>query len=213
MATLPHTKVTRDDWVAAAIAAVDERPIDSLKVAVLADTLGVSRSSFYWYFTDRRDFFDAVLAVWDVGTRSIVERAERPADTIAAACLGVFECWADRRLYDPALDLAVRDWARRDTAVAELVHAADQARTTALTAMFRRHGYPAADAVVRARLVYHSQVGYYAVGTSEPTRQRLDFLPHYLRAMTGSDATASELAEFARLLADKATGDGSAQPT
>ncbi|MBI4883405.1 MAG: TetR/AcrR family transcriptional regulator [Actinobacteria bacterium] len=196
MASLPHTKATLDDWIDAALRALTDQPIDKLKVLVLADTLGVARSSFYWYFSDRDEFLQALLDIWEHNTTSIVERSGRAAASVAAACLGVFECWADERLYNPVLDLAVRDWGRRDRAIAARVQSADDQRLGALTEMFARHGFNDAEALVRARLLYHSQVGYYAAGTAESLATRLAYLPTYLHAMTGTDATADELAAF-----------------
>ena len=197
MAAPAHTKVTRDDWVAAALDALGEVAIDELKVLALAQGLSISRSSFYWYFEDLPELQAELLTRWEVNTRSIVERTERSAPTINAACLGVFECWADESLYDAQLDLAVRDWGRRDPEIARRVHAADEARVAAVAAMFAHHGFEEDDALVRARLLYHSQVGYYAVGTDEAMAIRLGYVPYYLRSMTGEEPSQEELARFA----------------
>ncbi|MBI4935958.1 MAG: TetR/AcrR family transcriptional regulator [Actinobacteria bacterium] len=200
MPSLPHTKVSRTEWIDAALQALTDQPIDQLKVLVLADTLGVARSSFYWYFSDRDELLAALLDIWEHNTASIVERSGRTSASVASAVLGVFECWADDRLYNPVLDLAVRDWGRRDEAIAARVQHADDERVAALTAMFGRHGFTDADALVRARLLYHSQVGYYAVGTAETVATRLGYVPQYLRAMTGTDATQDELEAFEAFL-------------
>lgn len=197
-----HTKVTRRQWIDAALAALDDVPIDELRILTLATELSVSRSSFYWYFEKLDQLHDELLARWEMNTESIIERTRRESATITVACLGVFECWADHRLYDATLDLAVRDWGRREASVAARVADADEQRLGALTAMFADHGYAADDALVRARLVYHSQVGYYAVGTAEPLATRLAYLPYYLEAMTGTTATAAELTAFEAVLAD-----------
>lgn len=205
-----HAKVSRDAWIAAGKQALADQPIDQLKVLVLADRLGVARSSFYWYFDDREGFVDALLAEWDVNTRSIVERASRPAPTIAAACLGVFECWADPELFDERLDRAVRDWGRRDDAIAGRVRTADDRRVEALTSMFGRFDFQHTDAAVRARLLYHSQVGYQTVEVREPLETRFALLPTYVHAMTGTRATAAELAAFetfVRGLPPRGSGD------
>lgn len=192
-----HTKVTRDDWVAAAVDALDEVAIDELRVLSLAEGLSISRSSFYWYFDDLAGLQQELLDRWERNTRSIVERTERQAPTITTACLGVFECWADESLYDARLDLAVRDWGRRDAAVAARVREADDRRLDAVASMFAAHGFEPDDALVRARLLYHSQVGYYAVGIDEPMHVRVGYLPYYLQSMTGEVPTAEELASFA----------------
>ena len=67
------------------------------------------------------------------------------------------ECWADEQSYNPILDLAVRDWGRRDAAIATRVQRADEQRLLALIEMFARHGFDDSEALVRARLLYHSQ--------------------------------------------------------
>lgn len=192
----PHAKASRAEWIAAGRRALAEQPVEQLKVLVLADRLGVARSSFYWYFDDRQGFLDALLDEWRGNTRSIVERAARDADTITAACLGVFECWADPALFDETLDRAVREWGRRDPAIGATVRAADAERVDAVATMFRRHGYEPTDAAVRARLLYHSQVGYQTVEVREPLETRFALLPSYLSAMTGVAATDRELAGF-----------------
>ena len=190
------TKATRQDWIDVAVASLHDERIDQFRVLHLAGRLGVSRSSFYWYFESPDELRSELLTLWERNTTSIVERSQRMTETVVEACLGVFECWADRRLYSPALDLAVRDWGRRDEKIAARMADADHVRIDALTEMFARHGLTQPEAFVRARLLYHSQVGYYAVGTSEPLSDRMRSLPYYLEAMTGARPTATELATF-----------------
>ncbi len=200
-ATQTRTKATRQDWVDAALTALDTEPIDQIRILGLAGGLGVSRSSFYWYFDNPEELRTELLSLWDHNTTSIVERAGRETETIVAACLGVFECWADPRLYHAVLDLSVREWGRRNELIAARVADADEARLDSLVEMFQRHEFEPVEATVRARLLYHSQVGYYAVNTDEPIRERLRLLPKYLAAMTGQDGTKAEIATFRRLLA------------
>ncbi len=196
-----HTKVTRDDWISAALTALQHTPIDQLKVLTLATSLDVSRSSFYWYFPERGDLVNELLALWATNTASIIERCVRSAPTINAACLGVFECWADESLFDSSLDMSVRDWGRRDPKIAARVSGADRERQQALTTMFAQHGFNQSESLVRARLLYHSQVGYYAVGTDETMATRLSYVPDYLRAMTGEAPSQEELDAFQLFLA------------
>jgi AcrR family transcriptional regulator len=192
-------RVSRAEWFDAAIDTLRTDGIDHVRVLSLAQRLGVNRSSFYWYFQSRENLLDELIAAWSArNTASIVERAGRPAPTISAAVLGIFECWTDERYFDPKLDFAVRAWAARDVAVEAVVIAADQSRLDAIDAMYARHGF--ADSTVRARVLYYTQVGYYALGIDEPISVRLGFTPGYLRALTGCDASADELADFAMFL-------------
>ena len=110
-----NTKVTRRDWINLALQTLISDGIESVRVLPLGQKLGVSRSSFYWYFESRQDLLDQLLAHWrDTNTRAIFERAQRPAESIIMGVMNVFECWADERLFDPRLDFAIREWARRN---------------------------------------------------------------------------------------------------
>lgn len=199
MSSPRRIKATRDDWVRAARRTLVDEGVGQVKVAVLAEQLGVARSSFYWYFRDRDDLLAGLLDDWEAhNTAPLVERAGRAAPSITAAVLQVFECWADPALFDVPLEFAVRDWARRDAAVRDRLAAADRTRIDALAAMHRRFGDGRRLALVRARVHYHSQIGLYALGVSETHDERLQLLPAYLEVLTGAAADPGELRTFTR---------------
>ncbi|KAB2950724.1 MAG: TetR/AcrR family transcriptional regulator [Rhizobiaceae bacterium] len=213
-ATGSVARVTRQDWLDAALAALVADGVEGVRVLVLAERLGVSRSGFYWHFRDRDDLLACLLDRWRAtNTAAIVERAVRPAVTIVRAVLNVFECWADERLFDPALDFAVRDWARRDEHVRDAVAQADSERLSAIGAMYRRHGFAEEDALVRARVLYMMQVGYYVLEIREPVKTRLSHLAAYLRSLTGVEADTAELADFRAFVLDpRRGGSGEGRP-
>lgn len=195
----PRTRVTLEDWLRAARTVLVEQGVDQVKVAVMAAGLGIARSSFYWYFTDRDAVLDALLDEWEAhNTHSLQARASRPAATITEALLHVFECWADPESFDVPLEFAVRDWARRDDSVRARLAAADEARIAALAKLHRRFGYERKEALVRARVQYHSQIGLYALGLQETHAERLRLLPAYVKVFAGVDATPEELKSFER---------------
>ena len=199
------TKTTREQWVAAAQHILRTEGVDQVRILTLAQRLGATRSSFYWFFQSRENLLDELLASWSArNTASIVDRAGRSAPTITAAVLGLFECWADERSFDPKLDAAVRAWGSRDVAVEAAVVSNDQIRLDAIAAMYDRHGF--ADASIRARVLYYTQIGYYALGVDEPNDVRLGFAADYVRALTGLDPSPAELRAFARFL-DRIDGE------
>ena len=193
----PHTKVSREDWLNAALFTLIKEGVERVKILDLARALGVSRSSFYWYFKSRQDLLDQIMAHWRAtNTAAIVERASRPADTIVRAVLHVFECWTDDSLFEPRLDFAVREWARWSEDTRRALDQADETRVDAIRAMFARHGYAPTDAFVRARILYFMQIGYYALDLAEPMETRLSYVEAYVRGFTGVEPSAEETAAF-----------------
>ncbi|WP_419910218.1 TetR/AcrR family transcriptional regulator [Hoeflea sp.] len=199
-------RTTREDWLDLAKDILVSEGVGSIKVLALSQRLDVSRSSFYWFFKSRRDLLDQLLHYWEhKNTASIVERANRPAHSIAEGVFNLFECWVDEALFDPGLDFAVREWARRSPKVRELVDRADNERVKAITGMFAKHGYEEPESFVRARVIYFMQIGYYALGVREPLDVRLSYTEAYVRSFTGKDPTSREASRF-RSLAKRLIG-------
>lgn len=193
----PGAALGRADWVGAGRRLLIAEGIEAVKVTRLAEALGVTRGSFYWHFRNRADLLDALLRLWaGQNTRAVVEAADAALD-LAAGILGLFDVWVDTGRFDPAFDAAMRDWARRSAKVRKAVEAADAARIEAIAALFARSGYPRDEAFIRARIIYFTQVGYYALGIRETMTRRLGFLERYYEGFTGR-ALAPALAEAHR---------------
>ena len=194
-----NVKATREDWIEAALDMLISDGVESVRILTLGQKLGVSRSSFYWYFESRQDLLNQLLELWRNGnTRFIVERALRPAPSITQGVLNVFECWVDERLYNPRLDFAIRAWARHSADVGAIIDDADNVRLEAIRQMFLRQGYHEPDAFVRARVLYFMQIGYYSLEIVEPMMSRLSLVPAYLRSFTGREPLDGEVDAFAR---------------
>jgi AcrR family transcriptional regulator len=190
-------KATRDDWLDLALSALAVEGVDHVTVLALSERLGVSRSSFYWYFKNRDELLDALLERWDrLNTRSIVAQTEEPAASVNQAVCNVFRCWVDPSIFSPRLDFAVREWARRSAHVRKAIDRSERLRIEALKALFGRFGYEDQDAFVRARVLYYMQIGYYALDLREPIEARLRLTPHYLKAFTGVDPSEAEIDAF-----------------
>ena len=192
-----NLKATRGDWIAGALSVLAIEGVGRVTVLNLSDRLGVSRSSFYWYFKNRDELFDALLARWEgLNTRAILTQAGAPAVSINEAVCNVFRCWIDPEIFSPRLDFAVREWARRAPKVRKALDRSDSDRTAAIKAMFERFGYRDEDALVRARVLYYTQIGYYALDIKEPMEARLKLTPHYLETFTGARPREEDLASL-----------------
>jgi len=189
-----NIKVTKQDWLNVALDVLVSDGVDQVKVLNLGNRLGVSRSSFYWYFKSRQDLLDALLKHWqDTNTAAIIAKADEPADTITEAVCNFFHCVIDERIFNNPLDFAIRAWARSSGKVRRMLDQSDQKRVDALASMFARFDYPMDEAVVRARVLYFMQLGYDLAELNEPTKDRLKLVPMYLYCFTGRTPRPSEI--------------------
>lgn len=186
-------KTSRDDWMNIALDTLISDGVDSVKVSELSAKLGCARSSFYWYFGNRKDLLNALLDHWQAtNTNAIVAQANRPADSICMALVNVFSGWTDSGQFNTQLDFAVRDWARRDGSVRRAVDISDEARISALQGMYERFGYRESEARIRARILYFTQIGYDALDTRDSLLERARTGPDYLFCLTGVEPTQAE---------------------
>jgi AcrR family transcriptional regulator len=173
------------DWVVAGITLLSRGGVDAVRITHLADALEVTRGSFYWHFKDRQALLDALVDFWrDRYTGALVATAEG-AQTLSEGILGLFDVWIGLEEFDPRVDAAMRDWARVSDTAGAAVEAADKARLDAIAALFFRNGYERTEASLRARVVYYTQIGYYALGIEERMADRLDLLELYYATFTG----------------------------
>lgn len=192
-----HVKVTREDWLNAARDILVTEGVAHVKVLSLAAGLGVSRSSFYWYFENRSGVLAALLDEWaNRNTARIVAQCQAPSANITEALCNFFRCFIDTSQFDRGLDFAVREWSRRDPALRARVDDADAARLDAVTAMYVRHGYAPGDADTRARILYYMQLGYHALEVQEDVHLRLSRVPGYIEGFTGQAPDPKALRAF-----------------
>ena len=198
-------RTTREDWVQTALDTLVSDGVDSVKVSVLADKLNCARSSFYWYFKNRRHLLEGLLEHWQAtNTQAILYQATRAADTINFALVNLFSCWVSshtsgERLFDTQLDFAVREWARRDGSIRRAVDQSDAQRIDAISDMFTRYGFDPKEARIRARIVYFTQIGYEALDTRESNLERAQAGRLYLKCHTGIVPTEDEVRAIVQL--------------
>ena len=202
-ATAPErNQLQRFDWLQRALEIFVNEGIDAVRITRLADDLEVTRGSFYWHFKNREDLLLGLVSYWkDKNTAAIIESVTGAA-TLADGILKFFETCVDAVLFDPRLDLALREWARRSDKIRKLVDGEDEARIDALRQFYRRFDYPMPQALIRARVLYYSQIGFYALGTRESIQTRLGYTEAYFEAFTGRQLPRSEAEKFCRHILD-----------
>ena len=188
---------SRELWLAAAYESLVEAGVDAVRIQPLGKRLGLSRTSFYWFFQDREALLGALLDLWrEKNSGNLAKPAAAYAERITEAILNVHDCWLDPLLFDSQFEFAVRSWALQSAAVAAEIEKADAARIAALASMFLRFGSSAVTADVRARTMYLTQIGYVSMKTREDLATRMGRIPHYVAVFTGTTPKPRELARF-----------------
>lgn len=203
-----QTRLIRKDWVDKALAALVANGIDAVQITVLARDLGVTRGSFYWHFESREDLLNALIECWSRLNTNIIFEVVQGATTLDEGILALFSIWSDHKRFDPNLDQAIRDWARHDEPLRQKVKVEDDARVEALAAFFKRQGYDATEAFIRARVLYFTQVTYYGlcIADDETAEQRLSYLEAYFQAFTGRDIDAGTADAYRSILLQEERG-------
>ncbi|WEN42362.1 Tetracycline repressor protein class G [Thauera sp. GDN1] len=152
----PRTQLDRDAWVAGATEVLAEEGIAGLRVEVLAKRLKVTKGSFYWHFADRRDLLLAVLSHWKEGRiRDIIKQTRAQAGRELEQIYHVIDVYsASRSRRGMMIELAVRDWARRDPEAGAIVAEVDDVRLRCARELFLACGVPMEEASSRCMLLY-----------------------------------------------------------
>jgi AcrR family transcriptional regulator len=188
---------SQEVWLAAAYEALLEAGVDAVRILALAKKLGLSRTSFYWFFKDREELLDALVSRWrEKNTGNLIKQSEAYAETVAEAMLNVFDCWFDSERFDSKFEFAIRSWALQSPAILAEVQNADRQRLDALARMFARFGEDESHADVRARTVYLVQIGYISMQTEEEISARRRRIPAYVEIFTGQAPEQRELDRF-----------------
>ncbi|MEX5577176.1 TetR/AcrR family transcriptional regulator [Pseudophaeobacter sp. A-200-2] len=197
LADLSQQTSSADAWLMAAYEELTAHGVGAVKIMPLAKKLGVSRTSFYWYFKDREALLEAMIRHWeDKNTGNLVARTEAYAENLFEAVFNLFDCWLDPDLFDSRLDLAIRNWARSDPSLQARLDLADARRKRAMTDMLIRYGYDPEDAEIRALTMIYTQIGYISMQVHEDAAQRLARMPGYMEVFTGQKPAQKDIDRF-----------------
>jgi AcrR family transcriptional regulator len=186
-----------DGWLQVAYEVLLDSGVDAVKIQPLAQRLGLSRTSFYWFFRDREALLAGLVARWrDKNTANLIRQSEAYAESVAEAMLNVFDCWLDTSLFDSPFEFAVRSWALQSPGITQEVKLADRLRLEAMSRMFVKFGHREASADVRARSMYLTQIGYISMQSTEDLATRLARIPDYVEIFTGEAPKQRELDRF-----------------
>lgn len=190
----PRTQLDRDAWIAGATEVLAEDGIAGLRVEVLAKRLKVTKGSFYWHFADRGDLLMAVLHQWKEGRiRDIIKQTRAQPGRELEQIYHVIDVYsASRNRRGMMIELAVRDWARRDAEAGAIVAEVDDVRLRCARELFLACGVPMEEASSRCMLLYAYVFGVslmiYDKFDSDATRLKRDIADLIARSLTAGQA-------------------------
>jgi AcrR family transcriptional regulator len=169
-------RTPRTAWIDAGLRALSAGGPDSVRVERLARTLGVTKGGFYWHFDDRDGLLDAMLGTWErMVIDDVIDRVEGDGGDARARLRRLFALAAARRdLVE--VELAVRDWARRDKAAAQRLRRVDNRRMDYLRSQFREICDDADEVEVRCVLVMSLFIATHFLAADHDGRRRSDVI-------------------------------------
>ena len=176
------TRTPRGIWIAAGLRALAAGGPDAVRIEPLAQALGVTRGGFYWHFENRRAFLDELLDDWERrSTDEVLARVEReggdPRDKVRRAGMLTFS----RELLP--IDLAVRDWSRRDRSVARRLRRVDNRRMAYLRTLIGALHPEADDVEARSLLAFSLAIGDHFIAAEHDGRSRAEVLELAMRRL------------------------------
>ena len=160
-------RLTREDWITAALAAIADGGLAAVGVEPLAARLGATKGSFYWHFQNRDALLEAAIRRWEKETTTdvvaeIAIARDAPASQFRRLVAGVIER-AEQDQVGPALLANAAH-----PAVAPALERVTTARLDLIALVLRRLGFPAAEARRRALLAYSAYLGHGQLAHSTP---------------------------------------------
>ncbi len=165
--TTTRRRLTRQDWITAALAVIAEGGLAAVAVEPLAARLGTSKGSFYWHFENRDALLSCALAHWEQQYTAAVtaENTRAAADPVHRLRLLIRRVTA----LAEADSVYVALIATADhPAVAPVLTRITEHRIEYTAALFRDIGFPEREARYRSLLAYSAHLGHTELARSAP---------------------------------------------
>jgi AcrR family transcriptional regulator len=144
-------------WLETALSLLVSEGIDGVRVVNLAKRLNISKSGFYWHFSNRDDLLEEMKCYWvDKFSQQVFSEVIDDDASLQERLLTVVQ--HVRRKRSGEFDLAFASWGRTDPSVRELVDQTGVRRVSFIKGLLAEGGFTGMDMEARARLfvVYFS---------------------------------------------------------
>jgi AcrR family transcriptional regulator len=183
--SVAKVRTPRDAWVDAAMRALAAGGPDAVRIEPLAQALGVTKGGFYWHFGDRQALLGEVLDAWErASIDEVIARVEGEGGDAKERLRRLFALASSPG--SGALlkaDLAVRDWSRRDDAVAARLRRVDNRRMDYMRSLFGEFAGDEDDVEARCMVAMSLFIGSHFMAADHGDRSRADVVELVLRRL------------------------------
>ena len=166
-------RTPRRRWIDEGLRALAAGGPDAVLIESLARALGVSKGGFYGYFDGRRALLEEVLDTWEFrSTEHVIERVEHEGGDAMTRARRAAELTFSAELLP--IDLAVRDWSRRDPAVAARLRRVDNFRMDYLRTLLGTVCADEAELEARCLIAFSVAIATHLIAADHGTRSRAD---------------------------------------
>jgi AcrR family transcriptional regulator len=179
------TRTPRTKWIEEGLRALGVGGPDAVRIETLAQALGVTKGGFYGHFDGRGALLEEMLDAWErVMIDEVIEHLEGEGGDARAKLRRLFALASSTEARGlMSIDLAVRDWARRDKAVAKRLRRVDNRRMGYMRSLFGAFCRDQDDVEVRCLLFASLFAGNKLLAADHGPRSRAEVLDLALRRL------------------------------
>ncbi|MEW2139989.1 TetR/AcrR family transcriptional regulator [Streptomyces sp. NPDC005409] len=174
------TRTPRGKWIEEGLRALAAGGPEAVRIESLAQALGVTKGGFYGYFANRGALLTEMLDTWErEGTEGVIAQVETGGGDARAKLERLFAIAGgteEEAVKGTAAELAIREWARRDEAVAQRLRRADNRRMEYLRSLFRAICSDEDDVEVRCLLTFSVRIGGYFIAADHGRHSRAEVM-------------------------------------
>jgi AcrR family transcriptional regulator len=133
----PSTRTPRSSWIEEGLRALAAGGPDAVRIESLAQALGVSKGGFYWHFKDRQALLGEMLDAWEhTWVDEVIEVVEAEEGDARSRLRRLFALAVASGGELLKVELAIRNWARCEEAVAKRLKRVDNRRMDYMRSLF-----------------------------------------------------------------------------
>ena len=167
-------RVSKSEWLEAALEVLEHEGVDAVRVQRLARKLQISKSGFYWHFKDRKDLLTQLLDYWTHEYTEVLSENELLLSLEPREQLSQIARLVDLHNLEK-YDVVIHAWAKTDPLAKAAADKVMKIRLDFLRRVFRELGFDREQVEMRAVLfvVYHSWERTTFTGMSDRKRASL----------------------------------------